>query len=52
MTPAKLAEIQRRAQQDATAHRSGWPTDCPYSSVDESQAWRKAFDLAELKDKK
>lgn len=47
----KLAEIQRRARQDAIAHKSGWPVACPFSSIAAATEWRTEFDkrLAEAK---
>ena len=39
-------KITRRAQADAMALRSGWPVQCPYSNAEDSDEWRKQFDLA------
>lgn len=46
ITPEKQAEIERRARQDAIAHKAGWPVSNPYPSVDEATLWKKAFDTA------
>jgi hypothetical protein len=50
LSEAQRAEIQRRAQIDATAHKSGWPVSNPYPQVAQATLWKKTFDEA-LKEK-
>jgi len=52
MTPEQKQEIARRAQMDAQALRSGWPVNCPYTSIADATEWRRQFDLAVAKGKK
>ena len=47
MTPKEQAEVIRRARQDATALRAGWPSKGnPYQRQDEADLWQEAFDKA------
>lgn len=53
MTESEIAEVQRRARQDAQAARAGWPTKGnPFSNAEKATEYQKAFDAAakELKE--
>lgn len=55
MTPEQIAEIQRRARQDAKAAQSGWPVKAnPFSNYEKATEYQKAFDVAarELKEQR
>ncbi len=53
MTPAKQAEIQRRARQDTQALKSGWPAKGnPYQQQDEADLWQAYFEAAMKEGKK
>lgn len=53
MTPDRQAEVERKAKQDAAAHRNGYPNAdrCPYSDVKSATEWVKQFNLALAKAK-
>jgi hypothetical protein len=45
MTDKQIAEIVRKAHQDAAALRSGWPSrGNPYQQQDEADLWQHEFD--------
>ena len=47
MTPAKQAEVTRKARQDAAAMNAGWPTKGnPYQDRAEADLWQEIFELA------
>lgn len=47
MTDKQIAEIVRKARQDAVALRSGWPSrGNPYQQQDEADLWQHEFDKA------
>ena len=55
MTESEIAEVQRRARQDAQAQQSGWPVKAnPFSNYEKATEYQKAFDAAakELKEQR
>ena len=53
MTPAQIAEITRRARQDAQALKSGWPVrGCPFQDQAEADLYIEIFDAAMKEGKK
>lgn len=55
MTDFEIADIQRRARQDARAVQEGWPVKGnPYSNHEKATEYQKAFDAAarELKEQR
>ena len=47
MTDKQIAEITRKARQDAAALRSGWPSrGNPYQQQDAADLWQAEFDAA------
>jgi len=47
MTPQQIAEITRKARQDAQALKSGWPVrGCPFHTQAESDLYTEIFDAA------
>ena len=53
MTTKEQAKIIRRALQDASALKAGWPSKgCPYQRQDEADLWQEHFELAMKEGKK
>lgn len=47
MTPTQITEVTRRARQDASALKSGWPSrGCPYHTQAEIDLYEEAFQAA------